>query len=178
MPASQSTSDSASRSSQPKRVRERVSAAFEKLAASAAELNAASDEIAGPVSAIEAALKKLNLGMSAWTPFRSILLESDDNYEYHETCCVGYAKISQKWGIAICHTNNVDGEAVDEKEWQFNDAPRELRLEALEKLPELLEKLAETADTTATEIRQRIALTQEVAEAIGQIAPSKPAGRK
>ena len=91
---------------------------------------------------------------------------------------MGYAKVSQKWGLAICHTNSVDGDAVNEKEWQFNDAPRELRLEALEKLPELLEKLAETAGATAAELRQRIVLTKQVAEAIGQMAPSKPVGRK
>ncbi len=178
MPASQSASDSTSGSSQAQPVRQRVSAAFEKLATSAAELNAASDQIAKPVSAIEAALQRLNLGVSAWTPFRTILHASEDNHEYYEICYVGYAKVLQRWGLAICHANNVDGEPVNEKEWQFNDAPRELRLEALEKLPELLEQLAEIVGATTAELRQRIVLTKQVAETIGQMTPAKPAGRK
>ena len=178
MPASQSASDSSSQSPKPEPVLERVSVAFEKLAASAAELNAASDEIARPVSAIEAALQRLNLGVPAWTTFRSIPHYSDDNHEYYEICYVGYAKVSQKWGLAICHTNSVDGETVSEQEWRFNDAPRELRLEALEKLPELLETLANTADSTAAELRQRIVLTRQVADTIGRMSPSKPARRK
>lgn len=44
-------------------LQERVSAAFDKLAESAAELNAVSDELGKPIPAIDAALQKLNLGV-------------------------------------------------------------------------------------------------------------------
>ena len=181
MPASQSISDSASQSSQLDPLRRRVSAAFERLVASAAELNAVSDQLAKPISAIEAALKRLNLGVTAWITFQSILHDSEDyrdNHEYHEICCIGYAKISQRWGLAISHATTVDGEAVKQEEWPFSDAPRALRLEALEKLPELLEKLAESSSETATTLKKRIALTQQVADTIGRMAPSKPARGK
>ena len=116
MPASQSASDSASQSSQPKPVSERVSAAFERLVASAAELNVVSDEIAKTISVIEAAVQQLNLGVSAWIPFKSILHNSDDyrdDHEYHEIYRIGYAKISQRWGLAISYATTVDGEAVN-----------------------------------------------------------------
>ena len=64
MSVTRSLSNSPSQSSeeQDAQLRERVSATFEKLAASAAELNAVSDEIAKPILAIDAALQKLKPG--------------------------------------------------------------------------------------------------------------------
>ena len=175
MPASQPLSDSTSQSLQQDPLRQRVSGAFEKLVASAAELNAVSDEIAKPISAIEATLQKLNLGVSAWTQFELI---RDDYDLYHETRYIGYTKVSQRWGLAIRRTMGIDGEPEGSEEWHFNDAPRAYRLEALEKLPELLEKLAETSGKTAAKLRKGITLTKQVAETISQMAPSKPARRK
>ena len=160
-------------------LRQRVSTAFEKLVVSAAELNAVSDELAEPVSAIEAALQKLGLGVSAWTVFKRIG-GGDQHTDYDETWSIGYAKISQKWGLAIRYAVSLDGSGLPDKEekWLFTDAPRAYRLEAVEKLPELIEKLAETSDKTATRLREGIALTKHVAETIGPMVPSKPGRRK
>ena len=158
MPASPSISDSASQSSQHDPLRERVSTAFEKLVASATELNAISDEIAKPIATIEATLQRLNLGVWAWAKFAG---ETDLVAGYFWDRSIGYAKVSRVWGIAIRARSGplelvtpertetetwrfndaprsyriqaADGETVSEQEWRFNDEPRELRLEALEK---------------------------------------------
>jgi len=57
-------------------LRDRVSGAFEKLASSASELNAVSDELAKPIRSIDATLQKLNLGVSAWVEVASQTDES------------------------------------------------------------------------------------------------------
>lgn len=179
MPALKSASETTPESPHQESLRRRVSAAFEKLVVSAAELNAVSDELAEPISAIEAALQKLGLGVPAWTTFKRI--NGGDQYiDYDETWSIGYAKISQRWGLAIRYTVSLEGSGLPDKEeeWPFTDAPRAYRLEAVEKLPELIEKLAETSDKTATKLRKGIALTKHVAETIGPMAPSKPGRRK
>ena len=177
MPTSQSVSDSTSRSPQPD-LRKRVSTAFEKLVASAAELNAVSDELAEPVSSIEAALQRLNLGVSAWILFKSIHDDIEDRYEYRGSSYLGYAKVSQQWGLAIRYEATIDGAPHEEEEWRYSDAPRAYRLEALEKLPELLDKLVETSGKTAAKLRKTITVTKQVAETMSKIAPSRPARRK
>ncbi len=178
MPTSPSVSDSTSQTSQ-RDLRKRVSVAFEQLVASAAELNAASDELAEPISSIDEALRKLNLGVSAWIRFRSISYDIENRYEYSESSYLGYAKVSQQWGLAIRSEATIDGLPQEEEEvWRFSDAPRAYRLEAMEKLPELLDKLAETSGKTAARLRKTITLTKQVAETINRMAPSRPARRK
>ena len=155
---------------------ERVSTDFEKLAASAAALNAVSDEIAQPVLAINAALRKLNLGISAWV---SCAGDEDRNGNYWHRS-VGYDKGSSGvWGIAICY-RAVDSDQVvrQDDEWLFNDAPRAYRLEALDKLPQLLEKLTRIADETADSLRKKVETTKQVATAITAAASSVPVRRR
>ena len=176
MSATQSTPHSPSESlQQDERLVERVSAAFEKLAVSATELNVASDAFTRPISNIDAALQKLNLGVPAWVKFAG---DNDDVYQRFWTRSLGYAKVSGRWGIAI-RTLSGDYDAPIEEAWLFNDAPRSYRLDALEKLPDLLEELAKTSDDTARVLKSRIATTKQVAMTLGQMAASaKPVRRK
>lgn len=144
---------------------ERVSADFKKLAASAAVLNAVSDEIAAPISTIDAALRELNLGISAWVQVAGAEDPTTCVY-WHRS--VGYDKVSSRaWGIAICY-RIVDADQVvrQEDEWLFNEAPRKYRLEALDKLPQLLEKLTTVANNTAAALKKKVAATKQVATAI------------
>ena len=165
MPASPSISDSASQSSQHDPLRERVSTAFEKLVASATELNAISDEIAKPIATIEATLQRLNL-VAGYFWDRSI----------------GYAKVSRVWGIAIRARSGplelVTPERTETETWRFNDAPRSYRIQALKKLPDLLEQLLEATCKTTAALKNQVAATNQVAETISRMSPSKPARRK
>ena len=157
------------------RLRDRVSAAFEKLTTSASKLNAVSDELARPIQNIDATLQRLNLGVSAWV---EVAGDRDDETDRAWERSIGYSKVARTWGLTIRASAGIAGEYVHEEVWLFNEAPRAYRLESLEKLPELLEKLVETADKTAAELTSRIALAQQVAETINQMSSAPPARRK
>ena len=175
MATSQSSSASEPESPQvDSQLSERVSVVFGKLVASATELNAVSDELAKPISTIETALQKLNLGVSAWTEVDGHV---DGNTGRFWDRSVGYAKVSGRWGIAI-RTRTGDFEDVHEEAWRFGDAPRSYRLEALERLPELLEQLVKATGKAANALKSKVAATKEMATVLGQLAPSARARRK
>lgn len=169
-------SSSSSPFQQDLQLRERVSKAFETLSSSAAELNTVSDELAIPIRAIDAALQKLNLGVSVWVPFWT---ERDDEHEYLRERALGYSKISRDWGLAI---RTWAGHYADDdpsvEEWQFKDAPRSYRLEAVGKIPDLLDRLSETASIIAGDLKAKVAMTQQVATTVSQMASSNPESRK
>ena len=103
----------------------------------------------------------------------------NDEYGYFWDRSLGYTKVSREWGLAIrTRAGYYDDESLSVEEWRFNDAPRSHRLEALEKLPELIEQLAQAAKKTAGELKHKVAITKQVATTISQMAPSNPARRK
>ena len=152
---------------------ERVQNSYKRLSEAATKLNAASDELGKFISALDSAFKVLNLGVVAWVTFNG---DTADNYDYwsHD---VGYDKIDGKWGIAIRATSgnrnyDVDGTDVS---WLFNDAPRTYRLQAIDYIPELIEKLVEAAATTTDKINRKMVEAKQLAEAL---APAPQPRRK
>lgn len=147
---------------------ERVASYYSQLSTVAADLNAVSDELGKSIAEIDIALKKLNLGITTW-----VTIQSGDGDRFRDDYSfwsrdIGYAKVNSKWGISL---RKVDGEYTnpdDERveEWPFNDAPRSLRLEAIDKIPELLEKLSKEAVETTKNIRAKLGEAQAVAEAV------------
>jgi len=154
-----------------------VSTAFVRLASAAAALNAASNEFGRPISAIEAALKTLNLGVSAWVKFAGE--EDQASGEYSERC-LGYARVNGRWGIAIriLEGNLADSHERTFEEWLFNDAPRAHRLEAADKLPELVEKLYDSAVDTTRQLKGKAEKVAQVAKAITQASATGAGARK
>ncbi|HXB56128.1 MAG TPA: hypothetical protein VN461_15215, partial [Vicinamibacteria bacterium] len=153
----------------------KVSTSFQQLKAAAAQLNTISDELAGPVAALDAALKPLNLGISAWVKFAGDFDHDTGDFWTRE---IGYAKVGAKWGIAL---RTREGNAADPDQsierWPFNEAPRAYRVDAVEKLPDLLETLIKEATATAEKVKGKIAYVQQVVAAIGG-PPSKPTAHK
>lgn len=144
-------------------VAERISAAFPKLRAAAKELNTASDELAKAIAPIEKILQPLSLGVTTWAQI-SGNEELDGQYWSRD---VGYTKIAGEWRIAVRTTSghhNFDHH--DETEWAFNDAPRWMRIEAVTKLPDLLEQLVERVVDTTKKIRAKTKQASEIAEAL------------
>lgn len=147
---------------------ERVASYYSQLSTVAADLNAVSDELGKSIAEIDAALKKLNLGITTWVTIQSG--DGDrfrDNYSFWSRD-IGYAKVDSKWGITL---RNVDGDyrnPDDERveKWRFDDAPRSLRLESIDKIPELLEKLSKEAAKTTKDIRAKLCEVQSVASAV------------
>src|SRR5204863_4531725 len=84
---------------------------------------------------------------------------------------VGYAKIGVNWGIAlrvVVGNSNYD-EVVSDERWLFNQAPRTLRLEGIDQLPDLIERLTKKAESTAKKIAKRTDDVRELATAMKQV---------
>ena len=127
------------------------------------------------ICVIDSALQKLNVGISAWVPFAVV---HDEDGDLLSTSSLGYDRVSGIWGIAIRYeATDADGDPRT-LEWRFNHAPRSDRLEALESLPELLEELAESASTTAAQLKGKVAKAKQVATTIGRITSAAPASGK
>lgn len=142
---------------------ERVLATYNQLSVAATGLNAASDELGKAIDALDAALQKLNLGVSAWTT-----LAGGDDGELWWSRDVGYTRIRDRWTIALRTQNGHHAVPTDNSEevWSFGDAPRWMRVEAVGKIPELLEALLKRTEDTTKKIKSRIGLARELVAAI------------
>lgn len=145
-------------------LKDRISALYERLVASAELLNSASDELAAPIATIDLALKNLNLGIETWV---NICGEVDSEYDRFWDREIGYAKISGEWCLAIRMRQGFYDDYGTEH-WRFSDAPRAYRLEATDKLPDLLEQLLATATETADKLKKKVDTTKEIAEAVAK----------
>ena len=147
---------------------QRISNSYKQLSEAATQLNAVSDELGKFVTALDAALRRLNLGITTWLRLES-REDGSGNYTKRD---LGYAKIGNKWGIALRtmtgNHNDVDDSNVEE--WLFNDAPRALRIESVEKLPDLFESLVKEADVATKNIRTKMERAQALATALPQQA--------
>jgi len=159
---------------------QRVFSSFAQLSTVAADLNAVSDDLGKSVADIDAALKKLNIGISVWVKLCGWDGDQSRGDLSYWTEDLGFAKIKGKWGISL---RRVDGDYNhpdddDVEEWLFTDAPRALRLQAIDKLPELIEKLNAEAGKTITAIRGKLPEVQTVAAALTRAAVSSTSDRK
>ncbi|MGA8491911.1 MAG: hypothetical protein WB711_15900 [Terriglobales bacterium] len=156
---------------------ERAQSSYLQLSEVASDLNAISDELGKSISEIDAALKKLNLGISVWVEISS--WEGDELDYYRED--IGYAKVTGKWGIALrtVSGNHNWPDRDDVEQWLFNDGPRKLRLSAIQKVPELLATLSEEAVKTTKKIKDKLAEAKDVATAVKAAAwgPREPVRR-
>src|SRR4029078_3618097 len=139
---------------------ERVSSSYRQLSLAASHLNLVSDELGKSIPVLDAALKNLNRGIAPW----SRLDRWEDAFGNYSSRYLGYAKVNNRWGIAlrtVAGNNNQPEEATVE-EWLFNDAPRALRIEAVEKLPDLFENLIKEADVAIKKMKAHTISTRHV----------------
>ena len=146
----------------------RVQTSYEKLAVAAKTLNTISDQLGQTVAELDAALKRLNLGLTTWTSFCS---GGDVPHWWSDD--IGYAKIDGKWGLAIRSiSGNYEFPEYDKiiGEWLFNDAPRALRLQAVDKIPDLLEALVKEVADFTEKLSVKLKQSQELTAAISSLA--------
>jgi hypothetical protein len=98
----------------------------DKLAELAKDLNDASNKLAQPIKAVEAKLKRLNLGLKC-----EVVVDNIREW------FLGYGKVDKQWGIYVR-----SGEDI----WLFSEAPRYLRILGIKKLQDLLDALEPTAE--------------------------------
>lgn len=145
---------------------ERVSSSYRQLSLAASHLNLVSDELGKSIAVLDAALRKLNLGISSW----SRLDRWEDAFGNYSSRYLGYAKVNNRWGIALRTVagNNNQPEDAAVEEWLFNDAPRALRIEAVEKLPELFENLIKEADIAIRKVKAQTLSARQLSTALGE----------
>ncbi len=146
----------------------KVQEAFRQLSAAAATLNKVSDELGKSVSELDASLKKLNLGIPCWVTIHQWSSEDGLRYTAEE---LGYDKINGKWGISLRNRsgNEMDGDTYLE-DWPFNEATRRLRIQGVEKLPELFEELTKQVASTTGRIAEKTADAKKFAAAVSEVA--------
>jgi hypothetical protein len=143
---------------------ERVVSAFQQLTVSSQNLDNAVKEWKQYITALNAAVQKINVGVAAW---HQIAGDQDDNYDWW-TRDIGYSKIKDKWCIALRRTwgNHAHPDDDGEEVWRFEDAPRWLMVEAGGKIADLLETLVKRTDETTEKVNKRALETAELALAL------------
>ncbi|HXN74024.1 MAG TPA: hypothetical protein VN861_15875 [Candidatus Acidoferrales bacterium] len=147
---------------------EKVQTHFSALSSVAPSLNRASKELTESVAVLDVALQKLNVGVSVWVSFSYGLAEPPE-YDCNQ---VGYTKVNGIWGIALRHIwgDESRGDEGEEGPWLFNDAPRELRIQCVDKIPDVIEALGKKAFDTVERIQQKTQQVRELAGVIEKIA--------
>lgn len=147
----------------------RVQSSYKKLTDVAAELNSVSDSLGQLIADLDLALKKLNLGLTVWVRIRGGTDEESHDHWREE---LGYAKSGGKWGISLrtVEGNYACPDRDNVEAWLFNDAPRHLRLQSIEYIPELLEKLSEHGVRTTQQIVEKLETTHLLVDAVKKAA--------
>jgi hypothetical protein len=142
----------------------RAQSAYRQLSNIAVGLNSASDELGKTIAELDVALRDLNLGITSWV---RIAGNSDENGAFWNRN-IGYARIGGQWGIALQEDSGNESfeDSYRAEEWLFNSAPRWMRVEAIGKIPELLEKLSQQAKETTDKIKKKTEEAKELAAAI------------
>ena len=143
---------------------------FETLSSLASSLNTASDELTKVVINLDEALKKLNIGLTVWVPFR--FREDPDSPECYDRDQIGYTKVQGTWGLALSRIwgDHVRDEHYEDGPWLFKDAPRELRIECLDEIAGVIEELAKSATATTKKVQEKTKQVRELAAAMDQAA--------
>jgi hypothetical protein len=137
--------------------------ALSRLFSSAQELNAISDEISAQIRDLEAALASNGIGVSAWINVATWDHKSDEGHTLHFSAGIGYGKHNRKWGLLYSVWCDEFGE---ESVSFLRDTPRDVRIGALQKLPELFDKLAEETQKLVARGRENLSDAKEIAAAL------------
>lgn len=149
---------------------ERVAASYSDLASAATVLNEVSDELGKFIESMNTSIQKLNIGIEAWVDMKTGYVDPDDgDYEAH---FVGYAKSSGRWGISLKRTwgNENHPESGGYEVWHFNEAPRVMRVDAIDKLPDVLDRLKRKAESTTNKLAKKTEQAKELALAMKNAA--------
>jgi hypothetical protein len=150
----------------------KVEASLKQLSSFSKSLNEASDELSKQISAIESALNEFKLGVWVWVK-KPILTETEfsepddagNRREFNFNYELGYGKHKGKWGLLISYGWEGD-DGMDTKITPLRDAPREIRIKAMGRIPDLLDELAQEMSSLTQEASKRAAEAKQLAAAL------------
>jgi hypothetical protein len=130
------------------------------LARLSRELNEASDALSEQIAQVELALNELKLGVRAYVKVRSVTSQTSGG-EVTTEQYLGYAKCRGKWCLTLIDANEQFPE--DATEIPLREAPRGDRIDAVEKLPDLIRKLEGETRRIVAEARNKAAKVEQFA---------------
>jgi len=149
----------------------KVEASLKQLSLLSKSLNEASDELSKQISAIESAVNQFKLGIWAWVR-EPILTESElsdpdaegKRFELNYHYQLGYGKHNGKWGLLVSYFWEANDE--DTKIEFLRDTSREIRINAIDKIPDLLDILAKDMSRLTQETSKKASEAKELAAAL------------
>jgi hypothetical protein len=142
-----------------------MTAALERLHASAKQNKPVSDVLSRSVAAVERELGRLNLRVASWTMLSERI--GNDGVSFRREY-VGYIEHDKRWRVVLSSDrgsdNQPDEDVVDV--WPFDEAPQYLRAKAIDKLPDLIDALAATVDKTTERLTKRLDSAVELSAVI------------
>jgi len=150
-----------------------LQASFQNLAESANILNKESDKFSAAVGLLDEALNRLSPGVSAWVKVSSTSDENEPWMFYEER--LGFSKTNNRWGLSLSRVlvDSNNGEEETKDLWLFNDAPRNLRLRAVDHVPDLITSLARETERTAREIAAGAEIARELLQSVNAAVAAK-----
>ncbi|SRR6266545_3633768 len=143
---------------------------LKRLGTLAQRLNEASDVISKQIVSLEAALNALRLGVWAWvTISRDETYQTDNDgksYQLTDVVKLGYGKYKGEWALLLLIYVEEFDEADERQVSLLREAKREVKLEAVEKLPELLEEIEKKATEMAENASERAVEISDLARAL------------
>ncbi len=149
-----------------------IASDLQVLAKTSQILNRLTDDLTKQVDQVESVINALNLGLSGYVYVEE---SSDENGMWTHFIRLWYEKTEGKWGLSI---DEFDEYAQDpdqyrnRKSWVFRDAPRTLRLKAVEKIPALIKALIKGAQEMTEKTASTVTRAQEIASCFSKPAPT------
>jgi hypothetical protein len=150
---------------------ERIVNSYNQLAACSTSLSAAADELCENIAPLNSALKKINLGVSAWHKIAG----NEDENGYYWRRDIGYVQVGRQWGIALRKAEGGDGEH-EEEVWLFGEAPRWMQIESVGKIPDLFDELIKRTESTIRMLKAKAIEAKNLAAAISAAADTRSDG--
>ena len=152
-------------------------ATLKHLASLSKSLNQASDDLSKQIDQVEAALNELKLGVWAWVEVSRLV--DDETFlvdgkpeQVTRLHHLGYGKRRGKWGLLF----SVSYEDYPDPEFDavmfLRDAQRMERIEAVEKIPDLIKALEKSAGDVTKRVTEQAAKVGDVAAALRKVGAS------
>jgi uncharacterized phage infection (PIP) family protein YhgE len=143
-----------------------VKSSLKQLSSASQALNEVSDQLSVQLTEIEKAVNRYNLGVTARVELLS-RDESDprDPQTWTKVDELHYKKLNGKWGLVWVSYIDEDPEGTWEEKF-LRESPREIRLLAAKKLPELISELVKKANDLAADTAKRASEASELADAL------------
>ncbi len=138
-----------------------ANAALAKLTSLSQALANASDQLSQHIIEMESALEDLNFGLWAWVkddPLQIDEVSGVDKDGKHTTIHLiqqlGYGKHNGKWAFLVA-SGSEESWDTDAKISLLRNAPRDIKLRAMDRIPQLLDSLIEEVTRMMEETQQK-----------------------